>query len=414
MRDQPSFFKRLIPLALACMTAMAAMGILFPLLPFQAKIQGATPDKVPLVFACYAVGAFLCAPLWGAFSDKFQRKPALYACLLISSGAYLYLARADSLVDIYWALFLTGCSAGWISIFHALASDVTEPKERTRAMGVIGASLGGGVLVGVATGGLINLILSAPDQATQVYSTAFTVSSILCLLSLLICLRIPKIPSSHSTRRPALSSFLRFRWTSWRLILIYLIGLSAFSGLESTFATWANEHFNAGPALVSVALIISGIVAVCTQGIIVGIAARKVGEKHLLMFAVGFLALSYIGLAFASNAWIAVIVLSLIGMAMGLHNPCLKSWSSRICSSGSRGSIQSALQSSSSLARILGPLLAHGVFKLADIYDVGYGVLYIVTAFLLIPAFILLSTLAPLRHDGEGEHKRRQENIDPS
>lgn len=382
---------------------MAAMGIIFPLLPFQVLAAGAERDVVPLVFGCYAIGAFLCAPIWGTWSDKFGRKPALYASLIASSFVYFFLSQANSLFDIYLALFLAGCSAGWISIFHALAADVSNNAERTRAMGVIGASLGGGVLIGVIIGGLIAYLTKQQIGESIVYNyeTAFFLSSLLYLFSFTICLTLPRAKPVARQDRPSLRSLLRFGWTSWRLILIYLIGLSAFSGLESSFAIWALQRFDAGPIMVSVALVVSGVIAVCTQGFLVGRAARIIGEKHLLMLSVALLALSYSLLALSPDIFVAIIVLSLIGIGMGMHNPCLKSWSSRVCSDRSRGSIQAALQSSSSLARILGPLLAHTVFRISDTYAIGFGYssLYIATALLLIPSLILLSTLVPLERN---------------
>ena len=56
---------------------LVGFGIVLPLLPFYAGELGATPFMVGLIIASYSGMQFVFAPIWGALSDRFGRRPLL-------------------------------------------------------------------------------------------------------------------------------------------------------------------------------------------------------------------------------------------------------------------------------------------------------------------------------------------------
>ena len=57
--------------------AMLGFGIIIPILPFYIEHFGASGTSLGLLMASFAIMQFICAPLWGALSDRCGRKPVL-------------------------------------------------------------------------------------------------------------------------------------------------------------------------------------------------------------------------------------------------------------------------------------------------------------------------------------------------
>src|ERR687884_973381 len=80
---------------------MVGVLIVFPLLPFYAKRLGAGGFVVGAMMAAFSVAQLMSAPLWGRFSDRFGRRPALLVALTASSVAYVIFAFASSIPALF-------------------------------------------------------------------------------------------------------------------------------------------------------------------------------------------------------------------------------------------------------------------------------------------------------------------------
>src|SRR5215216_2672682 len=80
------------------------MGLVFPILPrlVQSLLGGAVAEAslaYGLLLAIYAVMQFFCAPIFGALSDRFGRRPVLLLALAGLGFDYVLLSLAP---DIWW------------------------------------------------------------------------------------------------------------------------------------------------------------------------------------------------------------------------------------------------------------------------------------------------------------------------
>src|SRR6478609_7424602 len=94
---------KLVVLMITAFVDMVGLLMIVPLMPFYAKSFGAGGFTVGLLFSSFAIAQLVSAPMWGRFSDKYGRRPALMIGLGASAIAYAIFAYADSL----WLLFLS-------------------------------------------------------------------------------------------------------------------------------------------------------------------------------------------------------------------------------------------------------------------------------------------------------------------
>src|SRR5579859_1903795 len=142
-------------MALTVFIDFAGFGLVIPLLPFWAERLGAGPLGVGLVLTMYALAQFLFTPMLGALSDRYGRRPVILASLVIQALAFALSALASSLPILLAARFIGGLGASNIGSAQAVVSDVTPVEKRARGMGLIGAAIGLGFVVGPALGGLL-------------------------------------------------------------------------------------------------------------------------------------------------------------------------------------------------------------------------------------------------------------------
>src|SRR5262247_2232019 len=146
------------PLAIIFLTILVNLigfGIIIPLLPSYAETFGASPLVIGLLFAVFSLCQLAAAPALGDLSDRYGRRPVLIFSLAGTVVSFVMLALAHSIAMLFAARIVDGLSGGNISTARAYVADVTEPKDRARAYGFIGAAFGLGVILGPALSGVL-------------------------------------------------------------------------------------------------------------------------------------------------------------------------------------------------------------------------------------------------------------------
>jgi MFS family permease len=177
------------------------------------------------------------APLWGRLSDRYGRRPAILAGLLITAAAYLVFGFAASVPALLLARVVQGIGGGTIGVVQAYVADVSAPEQRTKSLGWLSAITSLGAVAGPAFGSLMVSLggqrfvgLGAAGLAALVAAFAwwFLVES----------RRVPTPggPAVRKTTGRAAMAYVLSRWheTAPRLIWIYAIGIGAFYGTIQT------------------------------------------------------------------------------------------------------------------------------------------------------------------------------------
>jgi DHA1 family tetracycline resistance protein-like MFS transporter len=364
---------------------LLGFGVVIPQLPFYGLHFGLHGFGVTTMLACYSVAQFVSSPLLGRLSDRVGRRPVLLVSLAVSALAYCWLGLADAAWVLFASRLIAGAGAGNIAAAQAYIADVTPPERRAKGMGMIGAAFGLGFTVGPALGGLA----AALDPAAP----AFIAAGLSAIAFLLALTRLseslpaaardaPPRPGRLAVAREALS-----RPVLRELILLLFIAIGAFSGMETTFALWANQVFGWSSWEVGLNFFFVGIVLVIVQGGLIGRLSHRFGEARLLTAGALSITLGLAGLPLVHSIPLLLLVNLLLAGGMALLTPSLNSLVSRQAQIDEQGGILGVSQSASSLARAVAPPLAGMLFDLS-----GRNTPYIVGA-----AFMLLVVILALR-----------------
>src|SRR5437762_8408086 len=172
----------LLIIFLTILVNLVGFGIIVPLLPFYAETFGASPLVIGLLFAVFSLCQLLAAPALGDLSDRWGRRPILIFSLLGTVVSFVMLAMAHSIAMLFLARIVDGLSGGNISTARAYVADVTEPKDRARAYGLIGAAFGLGFIMGPALSGILAKVsYKAPIWAAAALTLLATIMAWLWL-----------------------------------------------------------------------------------------------------------------------------------------------------------------------------------------------------------------------------------------
>ena len=358
----------------------------------------------------YSILQFICAPLWGAYSDRVGRRKVLLitiAGLALSYAAWFFAAS-------FWVLVLArvlgGAMGGNLSVATAAVADCTTREKRSSGLAIIGIAFGLGCIVGPGIGGLfakINLLEIAPSLGqfgVNPFSVPALVSFALALTNLIWVARSFKetLPTEKrgkvNSDRKSVPVFRMFKSRcpeTRRTNLVYLLYMLAFSGMEFTLTFLAVERFQFSPAQNGGMFVFIGFVLILVQGGIVRRLAGPVGEKRLAVTGIACGIAAFLILAVALNLGLFFGALALMAFSIGLVSPTLSALVSLYTKEEEQGAAIGVFRSAGSLARAIGPLLAAFAY-----FAYGSKSAYLFGAVIVILPFILALKLPkPVKHD---------------
>ena len=135
-----------------------SLGVMVPVLPnlVREMVGGDTAvaaDYTMIFTVTWGVMQFVCSPVLGMLSDRFGRRPVLLISIFGLGLDYLLMALAPNLAWLFVGRLINGITASSFSTANAYIADVTEPQDRSKAFGMMGAAFGIGFIVGPAIGG---------------------------------------------------------------------------------------------------------------------------------------------------------------------------------------------------------------------------------------------------------------------
>lgn len=366
---------------LAVFVDMLGFGIILPLLPFHAERLGGSGLWVGGVLTAYAAAQFVAAPVLGALSDRFGRRPVLLAALAGSAISLALTGIAGSLITLFAARLVAGLFGGAIPVGQAYVVDLTEPRERTRALGMVGASIGMGFVFGPALGAALSGLGFA--------GVSFVAGGIALANFIAGCLLLPRHMTPAAVERPArtrnspalLMSALRLPALRPVLVAIFA-AMFAFVGMEATYALVGSRLYDIGPAGLGLIFTGVGVVMAVVQGGLVGRLAARFGDRRV---AVAGALLVGVGLVVVplGVAWLNYLGLAVVAVGQGLITTTTAALIAEV-GGDSLGGAFGVGQSASAAARAIGPVAAGAVF------DVHLGLPFYLGAVLCAAAAVLL------------------------
>lgn len=344
---------------------LVSFGIVIPVLPFYATHFGAAVWMVTLLSTGYSAAQFVMAPVLGQLSDRHGRRPVMLISIAGSVAAMLTLGFAQALWMVFAARIVSGMCNANVSTAHAYVADRVPPAQRARYMGMMGTAVGLGFIFGPSIGGL----LSRPDMPELPFLVGAGLSAVNWLMAFFW------LPESHrpghikgpAAPRPSLLKALGRR-EFWRTQLGVLVLVSfgffiAFAAMESTFALYTEAAFSWTARETGKFFSLVGAVIVLVQGLVVGRAVSAFGERRTLIAGLCSLCIGFMGAAVMPFGWLLPIVAVFIAGGNGLIMPSLNALISRNSTGETQGMNMGLTQSAGALGRIVGPMIAGGMFE---------------------------------------------------
>ena len=337
---------------------LIGFGIVMPVLPFYATEFGASATSLGLLFTVYAAAQFLCARAWGRLSDRIGRRRVMLLTIAGTALSLLGLGLARSLAWLFVARAVGGAFAANIGVASAFVTDVTEEKDRTRWMGMLGASFGIGFVLGPAIGGgLAPFGYQVPMLAAAGLAAANWIHALISLPDPPV--RAASVGGEVLPVRGLREPLMR------RLCLANFVFSVAVTQLETLFALFMLHRFGYDARAVAVLLIAMAVLMGGIQGGAMKRLSARWSERTLAIAGSVLLALGFLGLPEAGSVALLLVPLALCAVGRAILQPALMSMASFAAGARERGAAMGTFQASASLARVLGPLAAGWLYDRA-------------------------------------------------
>jgi len=125
------------------------VGIIAPIVPgLVQELEHLPPEQaapwVGALIAAYAGVQFFAAPLLGALSDRFGRRPVILTSVFGIGLDYILLALAPSMWWLFLGRLIAGATSANVAAATAYIADVSSQDDRSSRFGLVGATFGPG------------------------------------------------------------------------------------------------------------------------------------------------------------------------------------------------------------------------------------------------------------------------------
>ncbi len=351
------------------MLDMLALGIIIPVLPkliehFVGGDTARAAKYVGLFGTVWAAIQFLASPVAGALSDRFGRRPVVLLSNLGLGLDYVVMALAPTLLWLFVGRVISGITSASIATAGAYIADVSQPEDRAKRFGMLGAAFGIGFVLGPAVGGILGAYdLRAPFWAAAALSLANFCYGFFILPESLKAENRAPFEWKKANPLGALQLLSRHH-ELWGLASISFLSQLAHTSLAAIFVLYAGYRYGWGARDVGLMLAGVGVATMIVQGGLVRPIVKSIGERKALVLGLASGAAGLVWYGYASTgtmAWAGVVIAAF----WGLYGAAAQSVMSQRVGASEQGKLQGAITSVNALANIIGPSFFAYVFSVA-------------------------------------------------
>lgn len=355
--------RNLLIIALIAIVNALGYGIIIPILYSYSQKFGLSDFQNGSLFAVFSICQFLSTPIIGRMSDKYGRKPLLVASLTGTALSFFLMAFAPNAFFLFVARALDGITAGNIPVASAVISDTTEPRERAKGFGIIGASFGFGFIFGPAISAL-----------TVGYSTSlpFIIAAIISAIAVVITAVLLPETNKHigEVHKGKLFDFAKL----WRTLfdpnvgitllitLLYFLGFSC--AIIYGFQPFTIKVLHLSSTQNAILFTLFGVVGLASQLLLVQRFTKFFGIKKAFSYAIIFSAAAFLIMFFSRSLLTFVFGSIVLGLFNGIVQTLIQTILSQETDEKSQGTIFGLNTSYMSIGSIIGPLLGGAVATL--------------------------------------------------
>jgi len=391
---------------------MMSIGIIAPVLPkliggFMAS-GASTSMGYGAAQAAFAIAQFFSAPILGALSDQYGRRPVLLLGLFGMAVNFFVTALSTEFWMLLAVRVMGGAVCANIAVANAYVADITEPKDRAKNYGLLGAMFGVGFILGPVMGGLLGDI-----NVHWPFFLAGTMCLINCVYGYFV---LPEsLPEDRRrtfelSRANPFSALARLRSLQGVETLMWIMGLSILAQfcLHTSWFLYTEFKFGWTPRDNGLSLFAVGMMAVLVQGGLL----RQV-QKHVplhLIVRIGLVSSTFAFFAWGAvpEGWMMYVVIA-ANVFGYMVQPGMQSLVANAVDPSRQGESMGAVSSINSVAAMVGPLL--GTPLLAAVSHYPQGDWHLGAPFYLCAAIQAVAAIIGLRYFAKHRHEVHAERV---
>ncbi len=247
-----------------------------------------------LITATFPLMQLFSTSILGQFSDKIGRKPILQNTLFLTSASYVLFAIGIAIRNIpllFVSRAMAGFSSGNISVAQAAIADITEPKDRAKNFGFIGAAFGLGFIIGPFLGGK----LSDPTVLSFFNPTVpFFFAAILSLVNAISARTFFPETNIHINKertiqwgKSVIDILKAFKLPNLRfLFFVNFLFFSGFTFFVTFMSIFLIKKFGFNQGSIGNFFSFFGVWFLLTQAVATGFVAKRFSEAQVLKVAI--------------------------------------------------------------------------------------------------------------------------------
>ncbi|MFC7685586.1 MFS transporter [Ureibacillus sp. GCM10028918] len=336
---------------------MGGVGIVIPVLPSYLDIFGVGGEVYGTLIAVFALAQFLFSPHAGSLSDRFGRKIFIIGGLIIYGISQIIFGLASEVWILYLGRFLSGFGAAFImTTIMAYVADITTIEERGKGMGLIGAAISLGFMIGPGLGGFLAKVdLHFP------FFLAGGVALIAALLSFIVLPNVqPQVNEAvkNAPRENLLSQLVRSVKTPYFVILIVVFTFSfGISNFQSTLSMFLTYKFDYSPTDIAIVITVGGFAGVVLQMFIIDKLFKRFGEMKVILVNLVVAAITMVLMVYVGGFFIILTIATLFQIATVFIRPAVNTLISKFAGN-EQGFAAGMNNAYMSLGNMIGPALA--------------------------------------------------------
>ncbi|WP_052517621.1 MFS transporter [Archangium violaceum] len=346
-----------------------AQSVSFPVLPrlvssFLEGDPAMTALWVGWLEVAWALPQIFMAPILGALSDRFGRRPLM----LLSMGGVVLELLLDALAqNLGWLLagrFVCGLTFGSQAAVMAGVADTTPPDERARAYGFVNGAFYAAIVVGPLLGGwLAEANLRAPFHV----GAAVAAVGALYVVSFLPEPLAPVLRTSSQEPRLGLGEAFRLLGTHPTLrplAVVLLLSWLSFQSSDNMSVLYTAHRYGWSTVQFGAFVAVEASLGILVQGLVAGAAARRLGERRALILGTTLQGLGMLAMGLAPVA-ILFWPGALVAVMGAIARPALQTLMSEAVHADEQGRLQGIVSSIASATSVVAPLVFTSLYAWA-------------------------------------------------
>jgi len=369
---------------------MFGLFLILPVLAIYAQdLDGATPMLMGIALGVYGISQAVFQLPFGYLSDHFGRKPMILFGLGLFIVGSLVAAWADTITGVIIGRALQG-SGAIAAVVLALTSDLTRENQRTKAMAIIGMSIGLAFMLALIAAPLLSSIIGVQGL--------FVMTALLAIVSMVVVVKL--LPAPQQVRNLDVRAVPATMWTVLKsrdlqrlnlgIFILHFVLTAMFVAIPIVMveniqlSTDGHWRVYVPALLISVVLMVPLII----------LSARRNWTMRVFLTAVCILLFAQLLLMRDINSVAAMIfALSVFFWGFNLLEAMLPSLISRIAPAATKGSAMGVYNTFQFLGVFCGGLTGGTLYGRFDSVDA----VYIAAAFALIVWIVILYRSKPPR-----------------